>query len=105
MSHDFAYQRRETFDTFRQSRGVKIPARAEVEFAFFIEEEDADWNAFERALKARGFRCKRLDDGETLIATIGPIAITAEEIWSWEEPATRIALAHDFYPDGWELAE
>ena len=33
------------------------------------------------------------------------MAVTAEEIWAWEEKATAIALAFDFYPDGWELAE
>lgn len=103
MSHDFAYQRRETFDTFRQSKGVKLPASAVVDFAFFVEVEDAAWSAFERELKAKGFRTQRLDDGETLIASIGPITISAEDIWHWEEIATQIALRHDFYPDGWEL--
>jgi hypothetical protein len=103
MSHDYPAQRRETFDTFRASKGVKLPAKAVVDYAFFIEETDADWAGLERALKARGFRVRRLDDEETLIASIGPIAVTAEEIWHWEEQATRIALAFDFYPDGWEL--
>ncbi len=103
MSHDYARQRRETFDTFRQSRGVKLPERAVVDFAFFVEENDADWARFERVLRAKGFRSKRLKDGETLIASVGPIAVTAEEIWHWEELATGIALQFDFYPDGWEL--
>lgn len=103
MSHDYARQRRETFDTFRASKGVKLPARAVVDFAFFVEETDADWAAFERALKAKGFRTRRLGDDETVIASVGPVAVTAEEIWRWEELATGIALAHDFYPDGWEL--
>ncbi|WP_395543454.1 ribonuclease E inhibitor RraB [Neotabrizicola sp. sgz301269] len=103
MSHDYARQRRETFDTFRQSRGVKLPERAVVDFAFFVEENDADWARFERVLRAKGFRSKRLKDGETLIASVGPIAVTAEEIWQWEELATGIALQFDFYPDGWEL--
>lgn len=103
MTHDFARQRRETFDTFRLSKGVKLPARAVVDFAFFVEETDADWARFERVLRAKGFRSKRLKDGETLIASVGPIAVTAEEIWHWEELATGIALQFDFYPDGWEL--
>ncbi|MBE2274686.1 MAG: hypothetical protein IAE87_00110 [Rhodobacteraceae bacterium] len=103
MSHDFARQRRETFDTFRQSKGVSLPERAVIDLAFFIEETDADWAAFERDLRTRGFRTKRLKDGETLIASIGPVPVTAEEIWRWEELATGIALKHDFYPDGWEL--
>ncbi len=103
MSHNYAAQRRETFDTFRQTKGVKLPERAVVDYEFFVEETDADWAGFERALKARGFRTRRLKDGETLVASIGPVPITAEEIWRWEEMATGIALTFDFYPDGWEL--
>ncbi|WP_225029950.1 ribonuclease E inhibitor RraB [Xinfangfangia pollutisoli] len=103
MTHDYARQRRETFDTFRQSRGVKLPERAVVDFEFFVEENDSDWAGFERALRAKGFRCKRMKDGETLLASIGPIPVTAEEIWHWEELATGLALKFDFYPDGWEL--
>lgn len=103
MRHNFAAQRRETFDTFRQSKGVKLPERAVIDYAFFVEETDADWAGFERALKAKGFRVKRLKDGETVIASVGPVAVTGEEIWHWEELATRIALEFDFYPDGWEL--
>ena len=103
MSHDYARQRRETFDTFRQSRWVKLPDRAGVAYAFCVEENDADWARFERVLRAKCFRSKRLKDGETLIASVGPIAVTAEEIWHWEELATGIALQFDFYHDGWEL--
>jgi hypothetical protein len=105
MSHNYATQRRETFDTFRQSKGIKLPERAVVEYAFFVEENDADWAAFEKALRAKGFRTKRLKDGETVLASIGPVPVTADEIWHWEEMSTAIALAFDFYPDGWELAE
>jgi hypothetical protein len=103
MRHNYAAQRKDTFDTFRQSKGVKLPARAVVDYAFFVEENDADWAGFERVLKAKGFRVKRLKDGETVIASIGPVAVTAEEIWFWEEKATEVALAFEFYPDGWEL--
>jgi Regulator of ribonuclease activity B len=103
MRHNFAAQRKDTFDTFRQSKGVKLPERAVVDYAFFLEENDADWAGLERVLKAKGFRVKRLKDGETLIASVGPIPVTAEEIWHWEELSTEIALKFDFYPDGWEL--
>jgi hypothetical protein len=105
MSHDYAAQRRETFQTFRASKGVSLPKAAVVEFAFFIEELDASWPAFERALRLAGFRTWRLKDGDTLVAAIGPIPVTPEAIWEQERIATEIALAHDFYPDGWELAE
>ncbi len=103
MSHDFAFQRRETFDTFRESKGVKLPARAVVDFAFFAEIDDADWPGITRALEARGYRISRPDEDETLIASVGPIQISAEEIWKWEEIATQIAVGFEFYPDGWEL--
>ncbi|NPD16881.1 hypothetical protein HOY34_16940 [Xinfangfangia sp. D13-10-4-6] len=103
MSHDYAFQRRETFDTFRESKGVKLPAKAVVEYAFFPEEQEANWAGITRALEAKGYRISRPDEDEMLIAAIGPIAITAEEIWKWEEAATQIAVSFDFYPDGWEL--
>ena len=104
MSHDYAAQRRETFQTFKQSKGVSLPKEAVVEYAFFIEELDASWPAFERALRLAGFTTRRLNDGETLIAAMGPIPVTPEAIWLHEHNATEIALKHDFYPDGWELA-
>ena len=105
MDHNFEAQRRETFDTFRQSKGISLPKTAVVEYAFFIEDMDASWPALERAFRMEGFQTRRLKDGETLVASIGPIAVTAEEIWKYERISTSIALKHDFYPDGWELAE
>ena len=104
MDHNFEAQRRETFDTFRQSKGISLPKTAVVEYAFFIEELDASWPALERALRMEGFQTRRADK-DTLVASIGPIAVTAEEIWKFERISTSIALKHDFYPDGWELAE
>ena len=76
-----------------------------VEFAFLVEELDASWPAFERALRLAGFGTRRLKDGETLIASFGPMPVTPEAIWEREHAATEIALKHEFYPDGWELAE
>lgn len=106
MSHNYEAQRRETFATFKQAgKGVKLPATAVVDFIFFIEELDASWSALEKALGAKGFRTRRLDDDETLIASFGPMPVTPDAIWDKERLATEIALRHDFYPDGWELAE
>ena len=104
MDHNFEAQRRETFDTFRQSKGISLPKTAVVEYAFFIEELDASWPALERALRMEGFQTRRADK-DTLVASVGPLAVTAEEIWKFERISTSIALKHDFYPDGWELAE
>lgn len=105
MSHNYEAQRKDTYATFAQSKGVRLPKEAVVDFIFFIEELDADWAALERALRAEGFRTRRLEDGETLIASYGPMPVTPEAIWLQERVATTIALKHDFYPDGWELAE
>jgi hypothetical protein len=105
MSHNYETQRRETYATFKNIQGIKLPKTAVVDFIFFIEELDANWGALEKALQAEGFTTKRLGDKETLIASFGPIAITPEEIWQHERTATSIALKHDFYPDGWELAD
>lgn len=101
--HDFAAQRRETFAVFKDAR--KLPAMAVVEFVFFVEENDADWAGFERALKAEGFRTQRLEDGETVLALCGPMPVEPDAIWTAEELATRIALRFDFYPDGWSIAD
>ena len=59
MDHNFEAQRRETFDTFRQSKGISLPKTAVVEYAFFIEEMDASWPALERALRMEGFQTRR----------------------------------------------
>jgi hypothetical protein len=105
MSHNYETQRKDTYATFAQSKGVKLPKEAVVDFLFFIEELDANWAALEKALRAEGFRTRRLEDGETLVASFGPMPVTPEAIWLQERAATTIALKHDFYPDGWELAE
>jgi len=105
MSHNYETQRKDTYASFKNTQGIRLPKEAVIEFLFFIEELDADWGALERALKAEGFRTRRLEDGETLVASYGPMPVTPEAIWQQERIATTIALKHDFYPDGWELAE
>lgn len=106
MAHNYETQRRETYATFKAAgTGVKLPKAAVVEYLFFIEELDASWEALEKALTKEGFRTKRAKDGMTIVASYGPIPVTPEDIWQHERIATTIALKHDFYPDGWELAE
>lgn len=106
MSHNYEAQRRETYATFKAAgTGVKLPKTAVIDYLFFIEELDASWSSLEKALRAEGFRPRRLPDGMTLVASFGPIPVTPEAIWEQERIATTIALKHDFYPDGWELAD
>jgi hypothetical protein len=102
-SHDFEAQRRETFAVFKDTR--RLPDTAVIEYVFFIEELDADWAAFEAALRHEGFRTKRPDDGETLLAFAGPMPVTADAVWTAEKLATEIALSFDFYPDGWAISD
>ncbi len=104
MSHNYETQRRETYASFKDAGSIKLPKVAVVEFAFFVEENDADWGAFEKALRKEGFRTRRLQDGETLVAACGPIPVTPEAIWLREREATSIALKFDFYPEGGGVA-
>lgn len=102
MAHDYDAQRRETFETFQDlPKGEVLPERAEIDFLFFPEDEDADYAGLEKALKAKGFRVSR--DDELLVATKGPMPVKPEAIWVEERLATEIALKFDFYPDGWDL--
>ncbi|MBL4917377.1 ribonuclease E inhibitor RraB [Szabonella alba] len=106
MSHDYAAQRAETFETFEEIGKIEdLPARAVVNFLFLADDLDAPFAKVEKALKAAGFETRLDEDGETLEARIGPIAITATAIWTEEERATKIALPFGFEPDGWELLE
>ena len=105
MSHNYETQRKETYASFKDAKSIKLPKEAVIEFAFFVEENDADWHAFEKALRKEGFKTRRLEDKETLVASCGPMPVTPEAIWLREREATSIALKFEFYPDGWELAE
>ena len=107
MSHNYDAQRRETFETFEQAAKdrVQLPKSSVVEFIFLLEETDAKWGAFEKALRTKGFTPRRDSDGMTMIAAYGPIPITAEAIWEQERIATEVAVGFDFYPDGWDLGE
>ena len=104
MAHNYDAQRRETFETFKSApKGQKLPETAVVDFLFFVEEADANWKAFEKALRGKGFAPRK--DGDLMIASYGPMPVTAEAIWQQEKIGTELAIAYDFYPDGWDLGE
>lgn len=106
MSHNYMAQRAETFETFASmGKGVGLPKQAVVDFQFFPEEVDADWDGLEAALRKKGFKTTRFEDEGTLDASFGPIDITPDSIWEQERIATEVALKFDFNPDGWVLAE
>lgn len=105
MDHDWAGQKRETFETFAEmDEGLRLPARAVVYFEFYAEDIDCDWQGVETALRGRGFATERDEDEGLIVASIGPIAVTPEAIWREEKRATEAALPFDFIPDGWELS-
>ena len=106
MSHDFAAQKRETFDSFTEMKkaGAELPATSVVEFYLLAEDENAKWGPCEKALQAAGFLTARDEDGETLIVTTRKeLRITAESVWAEEEKVSTIAVKFDFTPDGWEF--
>jgi hypothetical protein len=104
MSHDYEAQRRETFETFEELRKEPdLPKRAVVHFLFYAEDTEPQWDAPEKALRAKGFTVERDEDEGMIDASIGPIDVTPESIWQYEKLATEIALKSDFYPDGWDM--
>ncbi len=104
MTHNFEAQRRETIESFEEfGKDAALPKRAVVDYQFYAEDLDADWNGVEAALKAKGFTCTRYEDEGELDASFGPIDISAENVWTHEKIATEIALKFDFTPDGWGL--
>ncbi len=58
MRHNYAAQRKDT-STPSASRAGSGCRNAVVDYAFFVEENDAEWAGFERALRAKGFRTRR----------------------------------------------
>ncbi|MFN4159909.1 MAG: hypothetical protein ACK4GO_16115 [Gemmobacter sp.] len=104
--HDWDAQRRETFDTFEELRAEPdLPKRAVVHFLFYAEEMEPDWAGCEAALAVLGFTCTRDEEEGMLDAAIGPIDVTPDSIWASERKATEVALAFDFWPDGWDMLE
>jgi hypothetical protein len=106
MSHDYNAQKAETFETFEAlGEGADLPARAVVTYQFFPESSEPNWAGLTKALEAKGFRCEVFEDEDTLDASIGPMAVTPDAIWTQEKIATEIALKFEFEPDGWVLME
>lgn len=113
MSHDFAAQRAETDRAYREMRDEgDLPEVADVDYFLIPTTEEADWRPLAEALSVEGFDCEWIEpaaengeeeDGNYLVATLPDQLVSADGIWIGEEIASRIALSHDFAPDGWGL--
>lgn len=102
MAHDYEAQRLGTFESFTLME-AGLPAQGVVAFQFVAEDMAPDWRAAEKALAAAGFAV-RLDMPEGMLeAVVGPVALTAAEVWRWEKAATEAVVALEFWPDGWEV--
>ena len=102
MAHDFEVQRAGTVESFALM-GPGLPKTGVVAFQFVAEEVRPDWVAASAALVAAGFSVRRDEAEGMLEAVVGPIALTAAEVWQWEKAATKVLLAWEFWPDGWEV--
>lgn len=91
-----------TFESFALM-GQGLPARALVAFQFVAEDIKPDFRAAEKALVLAGFTV-RIDPAEGMLeALVGPVGLTAAEVWRWERMATEAVVGLEFWPDGWEV--
>jgi len=102
MTHDFDLQRQGTFESFALM-GADLPKQAVVAYQFAAEDMEPNWAAAEKALVAAGFAVRRDEAEGMLEAVVGPIALTAAEVWRWERAATEAVVKWEFWPDGWEV--
>ncbi len=106
---NFTEQQAETVFTCEQLRdkqGVKPHSEIMLDLFFApVEGEEARREAFERSLGMFGYTVADDSEGDTVAASIGPIAFTPQDIWLHEERTTKMALARGYKPDGWGFAE
>lgn len=76
-----------------------------LDLEFMPETEEADTEAFVKALESFGYLASATDEGGRVDASVLDIPFSAEAIWTHEERTTKIALARGFVPDGWGFWE
>ncbi len=102
MAHDFQEQRETTRWVWNDlSKKYDLSKSRVLELQFVPEKSSADWDEFERRLKASGYRVDRYEDGSTMEASVGPIMLSFEAIWKHELSTSEIAIECGFRPDGW----
>ena len=102
MPHDFEKQRQETILVWSDiaSRNPNLPAKINLDIHFLPNSGASDKEEFKASLEEVGFLVKVYEDDETVEASVTSIT-SVDEVWYYEERATKLALIHGFKPDGW----
>lgn len=89
----------------------KVPDGAAIALElFFIPNQEADQEAFLKALKTFGYTAEveseKTDKGQRDAVLVNVATkMTADEIWLHEERTTKLAQSRGFSPDGWGFLE
>lgn len=106
---NFTEQQAETVYTceqLRDTKGVKPHSEIMLDLFFVpVEGEETRRAAFEKALETFGYQPGEAENENEVVALIGPIPFTPQDIWLHEERTTKMALARGYKPDGWGFAE
>lgn len=105
---DFEEQRADTEMTVAQlleETELTSESVITLDMEFVPETEEADTEAFIKALETFGYLASATDPEGRVDASILEIPFTAEAIWTHEERTTKIALSRGFVPDGWGFWE
>ena len=105
---DWAHQRGETEATIamlRDEGAVSGGAIITLDLEFVAVFDDADRDAFKKALKTFGYNITSDADDDGVEISVPDVAFNLESIWLHEERTTKLALARGFEPDGWGFFE
>ena len=103
MPHDFEKQRQDTILVWSDiaNRNPNLPEKINLDIHFLPNSDASDKKEFKVSLEEVGFLVKVYEDDETVEASINSIEASVDEVWYYEERATKLALIHGFRPDGW----
>lgn len=103
MPHDFEKQRQETILVWSDitNRNPNLPVKINLDIHFLPTSGSSDKEGFKVSLEEVGFLVKIYGDDETVEASVNSIDASVDELWHYEERATKLALIHGFKPDGW----
>ena len=105
---DWAHQKGETAATIamlRDEAAIKDGAIITLDLEFVAAFDNADRDAFEKALKTFGYHITSDPDDDGVEVAVPNLPFTLADIWQHEERTTKLALARGFEPDGWGFYE